>query len=223
VGADHRYFGDSHRVLLEHRLSRSSFRFSSSRDSSNSGLSSDPTSQAITFYQLLNLIYSSETPDPIARDQRIRDELRAAGRDPNAYVVGGPIASAATVVNRQDLGWTYAGQRTTFSLLAFSTTSNVIDTASLSSDDSNYRQRGYTLSVSHRLTPTANATFSGSDLKTLSTNTRAGSDLRSVSFGLADQISRRISGSLTARYSVLSGSTNPYHEQSISASLGVRF
>jgi uncharacterized protein (PEP-CTERM system associated) len=172
---------------------------------------------------LLDLIYASVTPDPVQRDLRIRQELRDNGKDANSIAVGGPIASAATVVNRQDLGWTYTGLRTTYSLLAFATTSNVIDSTSLGAGDASYRQRGYTLTVSHRLTPTASASLSGSDLKTLSSDTRAGSELRSLTFGLTEQISRRINGSLSARYSVLSGSTNPYHEQSLSASLGVRF
>jgi uncharacterized protein (PEP-CTERM system associated) len=223
LGADHRYFGDSHRVLIEHRFARSSFRFSSSRDSSSPILNSESTSQIVTYYQLLDLIYTSAVPDPIARDQRIRGELRAAGIDPNAVAVGGPVNSAASLLNRQDLGWTYSGLRTTFSLLAFTSSSSVIDTASTVSGDANYRQRGYTLTVSHRLTPTASTSVSGSDLKTLSNGARAGSDLRSLSLNVTEQISRRVSASLAARHTVLSGSTNPYHESSLSASVGVRF
>jgi uncharacterized protein (PEP-CTERM system associated) len=223
LGADHRYFGASHHVLIEHRYARSSFRLSSSRDSATPNVNGASNSQVVSYYQLLDLIYTSSTPDPTARDQRIRDELRAAGIDPNAVAVGGPVNSAASLLNRQDLGWTYSGLRTTFSLLAFASSSSVIDTASAVSGDANYRQRGYTLTVSHRLTPTASASFSGSDLKTLANGARAGSDLRSLSLNLTEQISRRVSASLAARYTVLSGSTNPYHESSLSASVGVRF
>jgi uncharacterized protein (PEP-CTERM system associated) len=223
LGADHRYFGDSHHVLIEHRFARSSFRLSSSRDSTTPNLNGGASSQIVSYYQLLDLIYTSAVPDPLLRDQRIRDELRAAGIDPNALAVGGPVSSAVTLLNRQDLGWTYSGLRTTFSLLAFASSSSVIDTASTVGGDANYRQRGYTLTVSHRLTPTASAGISGSDLKTLSTDARLGSDLRSLTLNLTEQISRRVNGSLAARYTVLSGSTDPYHESSLSASVGVRF
>ncbi len=227
LGTDHRYYGDSHHVLVEHRFARSSFRFSSSRDVANPATNGAGSNQVITFYQLLDLRYLSSVPDPVQRDQVVRDQLRAAGIDPTqiALIGAGAVNSASTVINRQDLGWTYTGLRTTFSVLAFATTSSVIDTLAtgVGNGDGNYRQRGYSVTVTQRLTPTTTATVSGSDLRTLSTDTLPGSDLRSATLNFTQQISRRVNGSLAARYTVQSGAANPYHEQSISASLGVRF
>jgi uncharacterized protein (PEP-CTERM system associated) len=225
LGADRRYFGDSHHVVLEHRLARSALRFTSSRDATEPGANIGSRGQAITAYQLLDFQYTSSVPDPAQRDQLVRDQLRAAGIDPNQVALFGlgPILGTPTLLNRQDLGWTYTGPRSTVSLVAFATSSNAIDSTAFASTDATYRQRGLTLTVAHRLTRTAIANFSGTDLRTLATESRAGSSLRSASLGLTDQLSRRVSASVAARATVLSGSTNPYRESSLSAAIGVRF
>lgn len=218
----HRYFGQSHQLTLENRMPLSSFRYTSTRDAS---VSSNPSGvgQPITAYQLLSLQLTSAFPDPVARDQAVQDILRSLGQDPNAVVAGGFATSAVTLQRRDDLAWTYLGRRATLTLQAFSSTSSVIDANSPQAGSDPVRQTGYTATASHKLTPTASIGLTGSRLITKGTSTQTGNDLKSLSVNWTDQIGRRTSANLSARYSVFNGSADPYRESSVTASVSMRF
>ena len=169
VDADHRYFGQSYRVVLEHRLPQSSFRFTSTRDSSTS---SDPrgVGQPQTLFQLFYLQFASLEPDPVLRAQFVLDYLRAFGLDPNATVPGGYVTSAVTLQRRDDLSWTYSAKRVSTTLQAFRSSSETLDAAS-GRGVGRVRQSGFNATVNYRLTPTANIGLVGSRLVTPGTAT----------------------------------------------------
>ena len=220
--SERRYFGQSHRVVVEHRLPRSSLRFTSTSNVSNGA---DPTGVGapITLYQLFFSQFASIQPDPALREQLVLAFLRGQGLDPTSRVGGGFINTGVSLQNRQDLSWSYSGLRTSLVLQAFSTRSERIDTASLAPDDGLVRQSGYTATLAHRLTPTASASLTGLQQKTESNAGRAGNDLKSVSLSYSDRISRRATTTVTARHSVFSSATDPYRESAVSASLSLRF
>ncbi|MBL8307396.1 MAG: hypothetical protein JNM33_11915, partial [Rubrivivax sp.] len=85
------------------------------------------------------------------------------------------------------------------------------------------RQRSYTTTVGYRLTPTASLNLAGSRLMTLGTETRRGTDLKSLSLGFADQLSRLVSMTANLRYSVFNSPTDPYREISATAAVSLRF
>lgn len=220
--ADERYFGRSFRVAFQHRFARSSFSFTSSRDASGSA---DPNGvgRPLTLYQLYFNQFASLQPDPALRDQLVLDFLRSLGQDPNATVGGGFVNSGVTLQRREDLSYTYTGLRAGFTLQAFAVDSRLLDNPSQQPDDGAVRQRGFTATVNYRLTPTATAGLTASQLKTLSTASQNGNELNALSLTWADQLGKRTSANLSARYSVFHSATAPYRESSLIGSFSLRF
>ena len=219
---DDRYFGRSYRVLLEHRLASSSLQFTSSRDAAN-GADPNGAGQRSTLYQVFFAQFASIEPDATQRDLLVRNFLQAQGLDPDAVVSGGAINSAVTVQERHQLTLSYAGQRMAASVQAFANRSHVIDAAATVAAAEAVRQWGYLANASYRLGPTASLALTGSRQLTQGNATQAGTELKSISLSYSDQLGRRTSAALSARYSVFNSSTNPYREAAITASLSQRF
>ena len=220
IDVDERYFGRSHRVLLEHRLASSSVQFSSSRDSSNGAGGSG---QRNTLYQVFFAQFASIEPNPAQRETLVRSYLQAQGLDPEAVVSGGFINSAVTVQERHQLTLAYAGRRAAGSVQAFANKTHVIDAAAVAAAAEDVSQWGYLATASYRLSPTANVSLTGSRVLTRATPTQDGNELKSLSVNVAAQLARRVSGSLGARYSVFNSATQPYREAALTAALGLRF
>lgn len=222
INADHRFFGRSHAITLSHRFPLSSVRFSSARDVS---LSSNPNGlwQPQTLYQLFYTQFASLEPDPILRDQLVLTFLGGQGQDPNATVGGGFITPGASLQERQDFAWSYSAKRLTLALQAFANRSGQIGSTSVTPLGEDVRQRGYNSTASYRLTPTASFGINGSRLMTKATSVQPGTDLKSLSLTYTDQLGRRTTGALSARYSVFDSAFNPYRESAVTASLAMRF
>ena len=222
IDTDHRYFGQSFRVTADYRTALTSLRFSSTRDASTS---SDQNAVGLpqTWYQRFFVLFASREPDPVLRDLLVLEFLRFNKIDPNALTTPGFVTSSVTLQRRDELTFSYAGKRTTVSLGVSRGETSLLDTISSTPGDGTVRQMAYTLTASHRLTPTAGLNVSGSRQITLGNGTRAGNSLKSLSVGLSDQLGLRLSGALSARYASFSSPTGPYRETSVSASVGLRF
>ena len=219
---DDRYFGRSYRVLLDHRMASSSVQFSSSRDITNAR---DPngSGQRVSLYDIFFAQFASLVPDEIQRDLVVRAFLLAQGLDPNATVAGGFINTAVTLQQSHQLTLSYAGLRMAASVNAFANNSKVIDATGSTTAREPTRQWGYMANASYRLSPTQSLVLAGSRLITQPTPTNPGSALKSLSLSYSDQIARRTTMSLGARYSVFNSSIDSYREAAISASLSQRF
>jgi len=217
---DERYFGRAYRALLEHRLSRSTLRLSSSRESTSG---SAPGTSSATLYQLLNTELASTEPDPVRREQLVLERLRAANADPNTRVSFGFISSAVNLVEATQLAFNYAGPRLSFGLQAYDTRSRVIDAAALATAPAPVHQRGADLSLGYRLDRLTSLTLNLSSQETLDTPTLDGGVLGSFSWTLTHQLGSRTSLGLSGRYSEQRGGTTPYREGQLQASLSVRF
>ena len=101
--------------------------------------------------------------------------------------------------------------------------SHVIDAAATVAAAEAVRQWGYLANASYRLGPTASLALTGSRQLTQGNATQSGTELKSISLNYSDQLGRRTSAALSARYSVFNSSTNPYREAAITASLSQRF
>ncbi len=223
VQGDERYFGRGHSLVFEHRMRRSVWRYSDIRDSSSGG---DPNGvgQPITLYELLFLQFASVWPDPVQRDRMVRDFLRSIGRDPNELVAGGVLTAGVSLQRRRDLSWALLGRRTTLTLQAFASDTQLLDTASpAATNDGPVHLWGYVGTVSHRLTPTSTVSLSGSRQVARATLTQGGNNLKSVQLTWDSVVSVRTSVSLGARYSVFNSPVDPYREAALTASLGMRF
>lgn len=187
--------------------------------------------QPLSLYQLFYEQFASIQPDPVLREQLVVAFLRAQGLDPQSIIGGGFLNSAVTLDRREDLSYSLIGVRNTFSLQAFRSRTGVLDRIGQNQAPSpalgiglgDVRQHGFTATLSHRLTPTASATLSASQIRTASTDTQTGNDLRSLNLSLSEQLTRMISGSLTARYSDFGSATQAYRETALTASFNVRF
>ncbi len=216
--AEHRYFGQSRRLQLQHRMLRTAVNLTLTRDVSGS---SNPigVGAPLTLYQMLDALLVSRFPDPAERDVAVLVALE--GRDPNTVVSGGFVTSTQQLQERADLAWTYTAIRFSVALQAFASSSKALANGSF--DGEAVRQRSYTTTVGYRLTPTASLNLAGSRLMTLGTETRQGTDLKSLSLGYSDQISRLTVFTLNLRYSVFNSPTDPYREISATAAVSLRF
>lgn len=217
---DRRFFGRSHSISLSHRLPLSSLRFSSVRDIT---LSANPNSlgQPLTLYDLFFAQFASQEPDPVLRQQLVLNFIASLGLDPSASVGGGFINRGPTVQERNDIAWTYSAKRLTLSAQAYASRTRQLEAAA--AGDAETEQRGYTGSVSYRLTPTASASLIGSRLMTKPTATQSGTDLKSLSLTLSDRIGPYATAAVNARYTVFNSAFTPYRETAVGASLGLRF
>ena len=218
---DRRYFGNSHNIAFEHRMPRTVWRYTDIRDTT--GGEPNGVGRPVTLYELYFAQFASLQPDPLLREQLVLSYLRGIGANPSDTVGGGLLTTAVTLQRRQDLSVALQGLRTNLSLQAFSTQSRVLDAGALGPGNEPVTQRGYNGNLSYRLTPTSSLSLNGAQQKTLSTATRRGNDLKSVSLNLTSQASRTASTSLSARYAVFNSDTNAYRDTSIAASVRFQF
>lgn len=219
---ERRYFGNSHNVVFEHRMPRTVWRYADTRDTTGGG---DPNGvgRPVTLYELYFAQFASVQPDPVQREQLVLSFLRGIGANPNDTVGGGLLSTAVSVQRRQDLSLALLGRRTNLSLQAFSTQSRVLDTRTAGPANEPVTQRGYSGTLSYRLSPTSSLSLNGAQQKTLSTATRRGNDLKSASLNLTSQATRTASTALTARYAVFKGDAGGYRDTSIAASVRFQF
>jgi len=220
-----RYFGNSHRVLLEHRTPQTAWRYSDSQDATDNASPTALTS-GFTLFQLYFQQFASTVPDPIAREQAVRDFLRLIGRNPNELVGGGALVSALSVQRRQELSAAWVGRRLTFNVLAFALSVRPLDPSAAAVPTLAFlrvRQTGATASASYRLTPVMSVTLTGSRQLTDSDGTRAGNSLNSIALGVITQFSPKVSAGLNVRFADFSSTVDPYREALATATLNFRF
>jgi uncharacterized protein (PEP-CTERM system associated) len=222
IGGDQRYFGGAHQVLLEHRFPSSSVRYTSNRDAYNAA-SGAGFGQALTVYQILYAQFASLQPDPMLREQLVRDTLLTLHLDGNAMVAGGFVNGGTTVQRRDDLSLSYVGRRSSFTLQAFGSVTSRIDSTAPGVDRTPVRQAGFSATVGYRLAPASTLNFSVSGLRTQGTATQAGNQLKSAALSWALQFSKSLGVSLSGRYSDFGGAINPYREAALGASLNLRY
>ncbi len=221
--SDRRYFGRSHSWALSHRMQRSSFTYTDTRDATGGG---DPqgVGQSRTRYQVLLEQYRFIEPDEVARDLLVRELLRQQPElDPNEQVPGGVLSSAVSLQRRQDLAFAWTGLRAALNLQGFASNSRMLDVTAANPDDGGTRLRGYNGSLSYRLTPLSTISLTGSRQVTSANLLGTGNKLRAATLSWTTQPARRISTSLSARYTVFNSDTSPYRETSLTATANLRF
>jgi uncharacterized protein (PEP-CTERM system associated) len=180
----------------------------------------------LSTYDLFFAQFASIEPDPALREVLVRNFLRAAGLDPDQQASAGFINNAVTVTRNQNLSLALQGQRNTLVLSAFATSSRRVDTLSQAQDDlsqvSRLNQQGASMSLSHRLTPTASVVMFVSAQRTPDQEDVQGNDLGELSLTWADRIGLRSSVSVTGRHTRATGAS-PYRENSLLARFNYDF
>ena len=218
-----RFFGNSHSLNFSHRMQRSVLSYTDSRGSTQSTAGAGAV---LTVYDIYFAQFASLEPDPVLRDLLVRNFLQASGLNPNERQSGGFINRALTLQNSRNLSLAVQGVRNTLVLSAFNSSSKRLDSQSNAQDDlsrvDSLQQTGWSVSLSHRLTPNSSVVFSTTSQQTTGQGTAAGNGLKSASLSWSSQVRRRVSLAVTARHSQADG-PNPYDENSVLATLGLSF
>lgn len=223
---DRRYFGDGHRITYTQRLARASWSLSSSRDVSTGATSFVPTSTT-TMFALFYANLAAEQPDPLLRAELVLQRLAALGINPTAEITSGFLSSQVTLMSRQDASFAWRGVRTSFSVGLYRSDSRRLDEGAQAIDPlggaTRVRQHGYSLTLGHKLTPVTGISLTLSDQRTADAGTTRGNDLRSLLLNWTTQLGREGRLSLGARRVEFDSLTNPYTENAVFATYGVRF
>ncbi len=219
---NHRYFGEGHSLSVSHRMQRTVFSYSDTRDT-NGGADNNFGARPPTLYELFFAQFASAQPDPVLRDQLVRDFLRLLGRDPNEVVSGGFLNGGVSLTRQRTLSAAWTGQRLTANLQAFATDSRLLATTSGTLLPGRTRQLGYSASASYRLAPETSATVNASLLRALDVDAQPGNELKSISFSVSHQVGRHTSVSGTVRYSIFDAQVGSYRELAPNVSIVVTF
>ncbi|MBI5256427.1 MAG: TIGR03016 family PEP-CTERM system-associated outer membrane protein [Burkholderiales bacterium] len=224
--ADHRYFGNAHTLSFDHRMSRSMWRISSSRDVSASSPSYNDTG-SVALGDLLFARYASVQPDPTLRRQLVEQELVRLGYGPDQRVSPGFLNAATMLVSRQEVSVALQGIRTTLTLNAYRSDSRRVDRAANVFDDlsaaSHVRLRGFTLTLGHRLTPETGLSLTHSQNRNRGSTLLQSSDMRSTNLNWTTRLGVRSNFSLGLRHVEFDNATTPYNENALIANLGLNF
>lgn len=226
VTRDHRFFGNSTNVNLQHRMPRSVWTLTSTRDISTSALAGGAAAPQ-TVFDLLFAQFASIAPDPIQRTALVDAFLRNNGLTRTTLANGGFLTSTASVQRSQRLAVALLGLRSTLLVSVFRNQSRATDTSLADAGDlsngNTLRQRGFSFNLSHRLTPQQALS---ADFSLTRTNGRVGdrsTDLKSLTATWTNRLSEDVSLSLSARRTLFGSPTDPYNESALLANLSVQF
>lgn len=226
VKRDHRFFGDAHSISFDHRVARSNWHFSSSRDLSTASPTFVNTG-VITYYDLLYANAATIQPDPVLRRQLVLQQLALQNINPNTVVGNlGFQSSAVMLVSRQDFSFALQGLRSSVTFSLNRSDSRRIDGAANVIDDlstGSVRQQGFNLTLGHRLTPISGLNLTLSQQRVRGSTSALGNDLQSINLTWTSQLGQRSNVSLGARHVDFDSATAPYTESAIFGTLSVRF
>lgn len=219
-----RHFGTGGRLNFSHRSASTVLAYTYTRDTSF-GVDGAAVGAPLTQFQLALAQAGPVTGDPVAHAQDVLADLIRRGLDPNQTVSLSVLGPTFSLVERQDLSFGWLGRRLSVNLRAFTSSTSRFVTA-LGQDtvaDEPVRQRGWTSTLSYRLTPRMAVTLGGQRLMTLASIAGPATDLKSADLGLSNEIGRRTSVRADVRYTVFNSPTDPYRTTSVSASISQRF
>jgi uncharacterized protein (PEP-CTERM system associated) len=214
---DRRFFGRSYTASASHRMARTVWTFTDSRSLETSGSAGVST---LTNYAFYSQLFASIT-DAAVRDAVVRDFLASRNLDPNGReATAGFLTSGPTVQRSQNVSMAYQGLRATLTVSVFQTRS---DSASQLSSGSTVQQRGFSASLSHRLTSAASVVVTASLQQTPSAGAQTGNDLKSIVATWSSKLGPHSNVSLGLRHTQADSDTNPYQESALIGSIRMEF
>lgn len=220
----HQVYGSTHGFVFEHRMARTVWRYSDTRAVTTAFQGGSGTQSN---YELLFLQFAAIEPDPIKRDVLVRQYLQSLGLGAGSTTTNGFLSSSSNLTRRQDLSMSWQNQLSTVTLSVNQSNSRRLDpndgTAGDLSRSSGVLQRGYSLSLAHRLSPqqslsaTLQQTQSRGDLGSQAT------DLKSITASWNAKLGRRSSIQLGSRHSNFDSVARRYRENSVFATFIQQF
>jgi uncharacterized protein (PEP-CTERM system associated) len=218
-----RPMGRTGRLAFQHRTARTMWSYSASRDT-NDGADGLALGQS-SLYDLLFEQRASQFPDEAERRAAVLAELASRGLSPNLLVAVPLQTSSYSIVRRQDASALWTGPRSSLGLQLFSSETRQV--MSLGDDEPVFgegiKQKGYSMTVSHRLTPELTAVASGSRKMNKGRSNELRNDLKSVNFSLSSRFGRHGTLVFGGRYTVFNSAVQPYRETAATGALNLRF
>jgi uncharacterized protein (PEP-CTERM system associated) len=225
ANVEKRFFGNSHALRFAHRTPNTAWAVSDSRDISTS--SSQGNASFGSAYDLFFRQFASTEPDAAKRDVLVRNYLQTNNINPNTVVVGGFLASAATLQRGQQASVAVIGVRNTVTLQATSSRSERADRLSSVVDDlstaSEVRQRGVTLDWALRLTPLSSVSVAGSYQRSAGDSSSQQTTLKAITATWSAPLGARSTMSAGARHAVFDSTTTPYTESALFGAVRLSF
>ena len=221
---DHRFFGASHNITLEHRTALMVFRVTSSRSMSTSGNQQSSGGLGTAFDLYFNQFASIE-PDRNKRADLVNAFLRDQNILPAANA--GFLQSSASIQNQQQLSAAWRGVRSAAVLTYSQSTSTQLGlTAGLLGDFANSTEvnlRTVALDLSHRLTPMSAFNLVMDQQQGSGNLSSQRSDKRQI--GLNYTTRPNMNGSLSAgmRRALYDNLSGRFNETVVFATYGLRF
>jgi uncharacterized protein (PEP-CTERM system associated) len=224
-----RFFGDSDSITFTHRTARTAWKYKQSKDVYTS---TDQTNGAVgTYFGLLDSMFSTAIPDPVARAAYVRALLQSYGISPDAVLQGGFLTSGVTLRKQQELSLALLGVRNTVTFAATRSQNKDIsngtgsgwfagmDMASLS----DVRQTGFSVNWSHKLSGLSTLAGSISRLKSESEGSaKMHTDETMYTVNFLTQLGPKTNAGLGARRIKVEGTTN-YTENALTGTFSHRF
>ena len=225
ANAEKRFFGTAHSLRLSHRTPNTSWAIADSRDISTN--SSQGNASFGSAYDLFFRQFGSVEPDAVKRDALVRNYLQTNGINPNAVVIGGFLASAATLQRTQSVSFAVVGVRNTVTLQASSGRTKRADQVATALDDlttvSEVHQRGIVLDWAHRLTPASSISLAASVQRTDGDTSAQQTTLKSITATWTSTLGPKSTLSAGARHAVFDSTSAPYDENALYAAFRLSF
>ncbi len=225
----HRYYGATKSLDLSHRSRLTVWQLNYSENVTTSrGNALIPVSTDTA--GLLNTLFLSQIPDPIARQTAVQNFMTQTGLPPSLTQPVNFVTESAFLDKRLQATFGIQGIRNTVMANAYSQIRESLSTATSGAGDfntsSNTKQTGASLVWSSRLTANLASNVSAGISRTQFLSLTSGADrMGYVRFGLTRQFHPKVSGALDI-HRVKNESDRAgagYAENSVAASLNVRF
>ena len=223
---EQRFFGSSHSIRFEHRMSRSVWSFTDTKDLSTDALNGGASAPR-TVFDLLFTQFASIAPDPIQRAALVDAFLLGNGLTRATLAHGGLLNTAATIQRNQNFSLALLGLRSTVLISTFRNDTRPVDPASVVSGDlsngNTLRQRGVAINLSHRLTPLSALSVDYSQTKASTSVSDQSTDLKSLTATWSGRLRERTDLSLSVRRTLFDGAASSYSESALIANLRLWF
>lgn len=225
ASVEKRFFGTGHSLRFAHRTPNTVWTLSDSRDISTNSTQANAGLGSV--YDLLFRQFASVEPDVVKRDVLVRNHLQTNSIDPNAVVVGGFLASAATLQRAQTASLAIVGARNTVTVQLSNSRSERADKAASVLDDlstvQEVHQRGIALDWAYRLTPQSSINLGGSYRRSDGDLLSQQTTVKAVIASWTGRLGPKSRVSAGARHTVFESSTAPYDESALFAAFRMSF
>lgn len=223
--AEKRFFGTGYTLQFTHRTPQTVWAFADTRDVSTN--SSQGVASFGSAYDLMFRQFASAEPNAVLRDVMVRNFLRSNGINPNSVVIGGFLASSATLRRAQTASVALVGVRNTVTLRAAASRSERADQFASNFDDlstsKSVRERGIALDWAFRLTPASSINLSGSVQRNQGDASTQRTTLKTITVGWSAPLGARSIVSAGARHAEFESSSAPYDENAVFAAIRLSF